>query len=148
MIQQWRMNWGQGDFPFLYVQLANYSFEPQVFPGLREAQLMTLSLPETAMAVTIDIGDSTDIHPKNKQEVGRRLALAARKVAYDEDIIYSGPLFKYMYVSDGKCKLSFNQIGDGLAIKGGESLSGFVIAGVDRHFVQANAVLDNDQVVV
>ncbi len=82
MIEQWRKKWNQGDFPFLFVQLANYHFEPQVFPELREAQTMTLSLANTAMAVAIDIGDSSDIHPKNKQEVGRRLSLAARNLAY------------------------------------------------------------------
>ncbi len=94
MITQWRRKWAQGDFPFLFVQLANYHFEPQVFPELREAQSMTLKLPQTAMVVTIDIGDSTDIHPKNKQDVGGRLALAAQKIAYGEDILFSGPVYK------------------------------------------------------
>jgi len=148
MIQQWRKNWGQGDFPFLFVQLANYHFEPQVFPELREAQAKTLSIPETAMAVAIDLGESTDIHPKNKQEVGRRLSLAARKMAYGEEIIYSGPLYKSMSISAGKCRLRFDHVGDGLTIKGKEPLSGFVIAGKDKKFVKAQAVIENDEIIV
>ena len=102
MITQWRKKWAQGDFPFLFVQLANYHFEPQVFPELREAQSMALNLPHTAMAVAIDIGDSADIHPGNKQEVGRRLSLAAQKIAYGEDIVFSGPMFRKMLIEGGK----------------------------------------------
>ena len=94
MITQWRRKWKQGDFPFLFVQLANYHFEPQVFPELREAQYMTLDLPRTAMAVTIDIGDSTDIHPKNKQEVGRRLSLALKKLPMVKKLFLQVPYTK------------------------------------------------------
>lgn len=148
MITQWRRKWAEGDFPFLFVQLANYHFEPQVFPALREAQSMALRLPGTAMAVTIDIGDSTDIHPKNKQEVGRRLALAAEKVAYNADIVFSGPIFKKMFIEDGKCWLLFDELGDGLIPKGGEELRGFTIAGTDRNFLDAKARIDGEQVVV
>ena len=148
MIKQWRKNWGEGNFPFLFVQLANFHFEPQVYPELREAQTMSLSVPETAMAVAIDIGDSANIHPKNKQEVGRRLSLAARKLVYGEELIYSGPLYKSMIVNDGKCRLNFDCIGDGLVSKGIAGLSGFVIAGTDRRFLKAQAVIDGDQVVV
>ncbi|NOY37294.1 MAG: sialate O-acetylesterase [Chlorobi bacterium] len=148
MIEQWRKKWGQGNFPFLFVQLANYYFEPQNFPELREAQSMALSLANTAMVVTIDIGDSSNIHPKNKQEVGRRLSLAARKLAYGEDLIYSGPHFKSMQIMDGKCRLSFCHIGDGLMAKGFIPLKGFIIAGTDKNFVTAQARIENNQVVV
>ena len=147
-IEQWRKKWNQGDFPFLFVQLANYHFEPQVFPELREAQTKTLSLPNTAMAVTIDIGDSSNIHPKNKQEVGRRLSLAARKLAYGEHLIYSGPLFESMQVDGNKCRLSFSHIGDGLVAKGEEPMKGFVIAGTDKVFVLAQAEIKGNRVVV
>ena len=148
MIEQWRKEWGEGAFPFLFVQLANYHFEPQVFPELREAQTLALALPNTAMAVTIDIGDSSDIHPKNKQEVGRRLSLAARKLAYGENLIYSGPLFKSMLVQGGKCYISFSHTGDGLATKGGGPPEGFVIAGTDRKFVKAHAMIHGNRVIV
>ncbi len=148
MIEQWRKEWGQGVFPFLFVQLANYHFEPQVFPELREAQSMALALPNTAMTVTIDIGDSSDIHPKNKQEVGRRLSLAARKLAYGEQLIWSGPLFKSMLVQGGKCRLSFSHTGDGLTTPGGQPPEGFVIAGPDRKFVKARAIIHGNQVIV
>ncbi len=148
MIEQWRKKWNQGDFPFLFVQLANYHFEPQVFPELREAQTMTLSLANTAMAVTIDIGDSSNIHPKNKQEVGRRLSLAARKLAYGEQIIYSGPLYNSMQVEGGKCRLCFYHSGNGLISKNNGSLKGFIIAGADKIFVKAQATIEGNQVVV
>ncbi len=148
MIKQWREKWGQGDFPFLFVQLANYHFEPQVFPELREAQTLALELPMTAMAVAIDIGDSTDIHPKNKQEVGRRLALAARKVAYREEILYSGPVYKKMFIEGSKCWLLFDHTGDGLVASGGGDLHGFSVAGTDRKFLEARARIDGDQVIV
>ncbi len=147
MIQSWRTHWNQGNFPFLFVQLANYHFEPQVFPELREAQSMALSMPETAMAVTIDIGDSANIHPKNKQEVGRRLSLAARRIAYGEKLIYSGPIFQSMQITEGKCRISFNHTGNGLTAKDG-SLSGFVIAGKDRNFIKAQAIIDGNEVIV
>lgn len=148
MISQWRRKWGQGDFPFLYVQLANYHFEPQVFPELREAQAMALTLPNTAMAVAIDIGDSSDIHPKNKQEVGRRLSLAARKLCYGEHLIYTGPMFHYMLVDGDKCYLSFKHNGDGLIPKETDELKGFIIAGIDKNFVEADAVIMGNQVMV
>ena len=93
MIQDWRNRWGQGDFPFLFVQLANYKSNG-CWPVLRESQTETLRLANTGMAVTIDIGESKDIHPKNKQDVGLRLALAARAMAYKQPVEYSGPLFQ------------------------------------------------------
>jgi sialate O-acetylesterase len=148
LIQSWRDKWEQGNFPFLFVQLANYHFEPQVFPELREAQSKALSLPETAMTVAIDIGDSADIHPKNKQEVGRRLSLAARKLAYDEELIYSGPVYQSMIVTGNKCILSFEQTGEGLVAKGSGTLLNFVIAGEDRIFTKASAMIMGNKIFV
>ena len=154
MIQDWRNRWGQGDFPFLFVQLANFMKE-QTRPSeggwaeLREAQLLTfLSVPGTGMAVTIDIGDANDIHPKNKQEVGRRLALAALGVAYDKKIIYSGPIYDTMTIEGNKIRLRFKHTGSGLVSKDGEKLKGFAIAGEDRKFVWANAQIDGNTVLV
>ncbi|HJZ40660.1 MAG TPA: sialate O-acetylesterase [Bacteroidales bacterium] len=148
LIKQWRRAWQQGDFPFLFVQLANYHFEPQVFPELREAQQMALSLPVTAMAVAIDVGDSADIHPKNKQEVGKRLALAARGLIYGEDLVFSGPVYKSMHVEKGRCWLEFDQTGAGLTIADNKPLKGFTVAGTDRIFIEAKAIVDGNRVIV
>lgn len=148
LIQKWRNNWAQGDFPFLFVQLANYHFEPQVFPELREAQAMALNLEGTAMVVTIDIGDAKDIHPTNKQDVGKRLALAAHQVAYGEELIYSGPLYRSMTIKSSKCIISFDHIGDGLSALDTKVLKGFQIAGVDGEFVEARAMIKGNSVVV
>lgn len=148
LISSWRKSWGQGKLPFLFVQLANYHFEPQVFPELRDAQSSALKLPHTAMAVAIDIGDSSDIHPGNKQEVGRRLALAALKTAYGEDLEYSGPVYKQMLIEGNRCRLSFEHVAEGLVAKGNKSLEGFTIAGKDRIFKDAMAIIDGDQVLV
>ena len=146
MIADWRNRWGQGDFPFLLVQLA--AFEPggDSWPPLREAQFETLQSPNVGMAVTTDIGDRKDIHPRNKQDVGKRLALAARKIAYGEDIVYSGPIFKEMKAEDGKARVSFDHVGGGLKADG--ELKGFEIAGPDGKFVAAKATIDGAQVVV
>ena len=153
MIESWRQNWDQGQFPFLFVQLANF-MQTKDEPGdsawaeLREAQTMTLELPHTGMAVIIDIGDAKDIHPKNKQDVGKRLALWALAQTYGQDIVCSGPLYKSMEVKDGKIVLYFDHIGGGLVNQGGESLQGFAIAGADRKFVWADAQIEGDTVVV
>lgn len=153
MIEDWRKTWDQGDFPFLFVQLANY-LEPDEEPvdsewaELREAQLMTLSVPNTGMAVTIDIGDANDIHPTNKQEVGRRLALCAEKVAFDMDVVHSGPRYDSMDVEDEKIRLRFTETGSGLMAKDGFPLRGFAIAGKNKKFVWAEATIENDEVVV
>lgn len=146
MIADWRNRWGQGEFPFLLVQLA--AFEPggDNWPPLREAQVETLESPNTGMAVTTDIGDRKDIHPRNKQDVGKRLALAARKVAYGEDLVYSGPMFKELKVADGKARVTFEEIGGGLKAEG--ALKGFEVAGADGKFVPANAVIEGAEVVV
>ena len=149
VIRDWRRAWNEGNFPFLFVQLANFQPLPNnfSFPLVREAQLMTLSLPKTGMAVTIDIGDPTSIHPRNKQEVGRRLVLAARAVAYGQHIMYSGPIYKSMEIEGDKVYLHFRHIGGGLRADG-YALEGFEIAGQDHQFVSANAKIQGDTVVV
>ena len=152
MIEDWRHNWGEGSFPFLFVQLASYQnvHPPYDWPLLREAQLKTLSLPKTAMAVTIDIGDAPIIHPRNKQEVGRRLALAAQALAYNRKVIYSGPLYSSMEIDGNKIRLHFTHLGGGL-VAGGTApgrLEGFEIAGANHKFVGAYARIEGDTIVV
>jgi len=155
MINDWRANWGQGEFPFLFVLLANYR-AVQTAPSqpgrnwalLREAQLTALSLPKTGMASAIDVGDAKNIHPKNKQDVGRRLALAARAIAYGEKLVYSGPIYKSMRRDGGKIVLSFDHVGGGLTARGEKGLKGFAIAGKDKKFVWAEAKIDGDKVTV
>ena len=152
MIRDWRKNWAQGDFPFLFVQLANFRQvveEPAEsdWAELREAQSMTLSLPNTGMAVIIDIGEANNIHPKNKQDVGRRLGLAAGKIAYGRDVVYSGPVMTSITIENDRIRIHFKHVGGGLVAKGGE-LKGFAIAGPDKKFVWAQAKIENDTVVV
>lgn len=147
LIDDWRSQWGIGDFPFLFVQLASFSAsgsQPEDWPRLREAQLMTLSLPNTGMAVTIDIGDSTDIHPRNKQDVGYRLALAARKVAYGEKNVYSGPIYESMRVADDSVILTFDHVGEELFKLPDEKLRGFEVAGENQQFYPAQATIISD----
>jgi sialate O-acetylesterase len=152
LIADWRQKWNQCDFPFLYVQLASF-METKDQPSdsnwaeLREAQLKTLSVPNTAMAVTIDIGEWNDIHPLNKEDVGKRLALAARKLAYGEDVVYSGPIYQSMKTNGGKITLTFTHTGGGLVAKGGK-LRYFAVAGPDKKFVWANAKIEGDKVIV
>ncbi len=149
MIQDWRKQWGLSDLTFLFVQLANFkSGGGETWPELREAQTMTLSLPKTGMAVTTDIGHPTDIHPRNKQDVGYRLALAARGVAYGEKIEYSGPMYHSIEKADGRIRVRFNHLGGGLKAKNHAILRGFTIAGMDKEFVTARARIDNDTVLV
>jgi sialate O-acetylesterase len=152
MIRDWRSAWGEGDFPFLYVQLASWGVHSLDYnwPELREAQTMALSLPKTGMAVTIDIGDGTDIHPKNKQDVGYRLALAAQAIAYGRDVIYSGPLYKSMTIEDDKIRLHFKYVYGGLSRKHSPKpeVDGFEIAGEDRKFFAADAKIDGETIVV
>jgi sialate O-acetylesterase len=117
--------------------------------ALREAQLKTLSVPNTAMAVTIDIGEWNDIHPLDKKDVGKRLALAARRLAYgDKKIVYSGPLYKSMKITDNKIVLTFTHSGSGLLAAGDGVLRYFAIAGADHRFVWAQARIDHDRVLV
>ena len=145
MIADWREKWGQGDFPFLFVQIAPFNGNP---PELREAQFLTWKkTPNTAMAVTVDVGDANNIHPKQKEPVGQRLALAARAVVYGEKIEYSGPEYDAMKISQNKVVLSFKHVGSGLVAKNGP-LKGFMIAGADKKFVDAKAEIQGDTVVV
>jgi sialate O-acetylesterase len=154
LIEDWRAGWGLGNVPFLFVQLANYlpsSAEPSdsSWALLRESQSAALALPMTAQAVTIDIGDAHDIHPRNKQEVGRRLALAARSVAYGERIVFSGPVYKRHDVRQGQVVIEFSDVGRGLVAKGEAGrLAGFTIAGADRRFLPAQATVQRGRVVV
>ncbi len=153
LIKDWRARWAQGDFPVLFVQLANYqpvAIEPldDDWAELREAQTMALALPNTGMAVTIDIGDANDIHPGNKQDVGNRLALNARRLVYGENIVHSGPIYKSMKIEGNRIRLLFDHAQDGLLSKGGDKLQGFAIAGEDRKFVWAEAMIDGKTVVV
>src|SRR6185503_2317054 len=153
MITNWRHDWGIGKFTFLLVQLAPFKAiksEPAEsdWAELREAQALAVKeLPNVGMAVITDVGDEKDIHPKKKEPVGARLALAARAIAYDQDIVYSGPIYKSMKVKDGKATLSFSHVGSGLQARGGE-LKGFAVAGVDKKFVWAKAEIQGDKVVV
>ena len=151
MIEDWRRAWDQ-PFPFLFVQLANFmerKSDPaeSAWAELREAQMRALGLPATGMAVAIDIGEANDIHPRNKQEVGRRLALAARGVAYGEKIESSGPLYEGMKFEAGRVRVYFGHTGRGLETKG-SGLEGFALAGRDRKFVWAEARIEGDTVVV
>ncbi len=153
VIRSWWDSWELGEFPFLFVQLANFK-EAKEEPGdsdwaeLREAQTMTLSLPNTGMAVAIDIGDAKDIHPKNKQDVGKRLALWALAKTYSKKVECSGPLYKSMAKKGNTIVLRFDHVGGGLVAKGDEPLQGFAIAGADRKFVRAEARIEGDTVVV
>ena len=148
LISSWREKWGQGDFPFVYVQLPSFTRRGDgSLPTLRESMLKTLRVPNTAMAVTIDIGDPNNVHPKNKQDVGKRLALAARRIAYGENLIHSGPIYKSCQAQGRKLVLAFEHLGSGLTAKGG-ALTGFTVAGSDRNFVPADATIDDDKVVV
>jgi sialate O-acetylesterase len=148
MIRDWRTAWGVGDFPFLFVQLANYKTAATAkWPELREAQLQTLSVAKTGMAVSIDIGNPDNIHPTNKQDVGKRLALAARAVAYGEKIEYSGPLPRAAAPEASALRLWFDHAGSGLEARSG-ALQGFLIAGADRKFVPADAAIDGSSVLV
>ncbi|MBN2425138.1 MAG: beta galactosidase jelly roll domain-containing protein [Calditrichaceae bacterium] len=154
LISDWRKHWQQGDFPFLYVQLPNF-MEAKSEPGesqwalFRESQLQALSTPNTAMAVAIDIGEWNDIHPLNKKDVGYRLALGARKIAYgDRQVVHSGPVFEAMHIKNGKIIVSFSNIGSGLVAKDQKELKHFAIAGKDKKFVQAFAKIEKDKVIV
>ena len=149
LIQSWRALWGQGEFPFLFVQLAPYRYNnPEALPGIWEAQLASLSIPNTGMAVITDVGNVSDIHPRNKEAVGKRLALWARAKTYgDRALTYSGPLYRSMKVEGSQAILSFDHA-KGLKSLDGEALTWFTIAGEDRNFVKAVAEIRGDTVVV
>lgn len=155
MITDWRKHWNQSNFPFLFVQLANY-MKPAELPSestwaeLREAQTMTLDLPNTGMASAIDIGEANDIHPKNKEDVGKRLALNAFKVAYYQNVVNSGPMFDKVEFKAGKAIITFKSTGSGLITKDKYGyVKAFTIAGADCKFQWAKAkIIDNNTVEV
>ncbi len=153
MIRDWRARFEVGEFPFYIVQLANYQGRQtkpvdDQWAELREAQSMTAKMVgNSAVAVTTDIGDAADIHPKNKQEVGRRLALNALALTYRQKVEYSGPAFVSMSATDGAVHLKFSHIGTGMMTKGGK-LEGFAIAGADKKFVWAEAKIVGNEVVL
>lgn len=154
LIADWRSKWQQGDLPFLYVQLpgfmdVNYRPEESNWAAFREAQLKTLSVPNTAMAVAIDLGEWNDIHPDNKKAVGDRLALAARTLVYGEKgIESSGPLYQSAAIEGNKIVVNFTHTGGGLTALDSQPLSNFAIAGADKRFVWANATIENGKVIV
>ncbi|CAH0124399.1 hypothetical protein SRABI27_03860 [Pedobacter sp. Bi27] len=153
MIKDWRQKWGQGDFPFYFVQLANFmqidhSPVESAWAELREAQQKTLTLPNTGMATIIDIGDAKDIHPKNKQEVGRRLALIALAKTYGQKINYSGPIYQSNKVEGKQIRLTFGNTENGLKAVDGAALTGFAIAGADKKFYWAKASIQGNQIIV
>ncbi len=146
MIESWREAWGQGSFPFYFVQLANFQSSGW-WPLLRESQNMTLELRNTGEALAIDIGNPHDIHPTNKQDVGHRLALIARALTYGEKIEYSGPMFRELAVTGSRAQIWFDHVGSGLVAKNGK-LTGFLIAGSDQKFVAADASIEGQTVIV
>jgi sialate O-acetylesterase len=152
-IIDWRNKWQQGDLPFLFVQLPNF-MEANYLPAesqwatLRESQLKSLSVPNTGMAVAIDLGEWNDIHPDNKKDVGERLALIAKKLAYGENIIYSGPLYQSAAIDENKIIISFTNTGSGLMTNDGEEPGEFAVAGADKKFVWAKAKIEGDKIVV
>lgn len=155
MIQDWRTHWKQGDFPFYFVQLASFnsangtSEKGSTWAELREAQTMTLTLPNTGMAVTTDIGEANDIHPRNKQDVGKRLAAIALNKTYGQKNEYSGPIYKGMVVEGNRIRISFANVGSGLMVKDKYGyLKGFELAGEDKKFYYAKAWVENNDVVV
>ena len=154
MLASWRKEWGIGDFPFLHVQLANF-MAPDVQPkesdwaALRAAQNQALEIPNTGQAVIIDIGETDDIHPRNKKDVGYRLSLPARKMAYGESLVYSGPVYKSHRIEGQKMILAFDHVGGGLMAKDRFGyLKEFAIAGKDGEFHWAQAMIQGDEVVI
>lgn len=149
MIESWRETWRQGDFPFYFVQIAPYDYGPeQSSPELREAQFLTLSrVKHTGMAVTMDIGNPGDIHPTNKRDVGKRLALWALAKDYGQKLVYSGPLYREQSIEEDKIRVHFNYTGSGLKAMGGP-LTHFEIAGKDQIYHPAKAVIEGETVLV
>ena len=154
LIKDWRQQWGLGDFPFFWVQLANFmqaQDQPQesAWAELREAQTRAMELPNTAQALSIDIGNANDIHPKNKQDVGKRLALDALKITYEKDVVNSGPTFDTMELDGNRAIISFKNTGSGLMLKDKYGyLKAFAIAGIDKKFHWAKGEIMNDHTVV
>jgi sialate O-acetylesterase len=152
MIEGWRRAWGQPQLPFLFVQLPNWKSRAAQ-PGnsdwaaMREAQAVALKLPQVEMAITLDVGEAGDIHPRNKLDVGRRLGLVALKTVYGRDVVYSGPRFKSMAVEGDAIRIRFDHVGGGLKAAG-DKLASFAISGDDQKFVWAEATIDGESVVV
>lgn len=163
LIQSWRETWGQGDFPFLFVQIANFGKTTEqpvesTWAELREAQTLSLSVPNTGMATAVDLGTGGNIHPPNKRDVGLRLALVAKAKVYGKkDIVWSGPTHDTMKIEGGKIRISFkhakgltvrNKTSLGVTLEGEPTPQGFAIAGVDKKWLWASAKLDGETVVV
>jgi len=155
MINDWRTKWGQGDFPFYYVQLSSYnefggnSINGSTWAELREAQTQTLQIPNTGMCVTTDIGNAKDIHPTNKQDVGKRLAAIALNKDYLVEMVFSGPTFESMEINENKIIITFDNIGGGLMIPNKYGyIKGFEIAGTDKIFHYAKAYISDNKVIV
>ena len=149
MIQDWRNTWNQGDFPFYFVQLAPYTYANEhTSAELREAQFLTLSkLRNTGMAVILDIGNPKDIHPTNKRDVGKRLALWALARDYGKELVYSGPLYREQSVEGASIRIHFDHVGSGLVAREGD-LTHFEIAGDDQIYHPAKARIDGETLVV
>jgi sialate O-acetylesterase len=162
LVGGWRQLWGEGDFPFYYAQLTNYETAMPGWGGwerLRLAQLMSLVIPNTGMAVIIDIGDANNVHPKNKQDVGKRLALWALAKTYGKNVAFSGPIYKSCAIEGNKVRVSFDHVGSGLMVgvkngldpvrevKNGK-LKWFALLGEDKVWYWGDAVIDGDTVVV
>jgi sialate O-acetylesterase len=151
LIDGWRTVWNDPEMPFYFVQLAPYHYNgnPENLPGIWEAQTATLAVSNTGMAVTVDIGNVGDIHPKDKQDVGKRLALWALAKTYGrEGLVYSGPLYRSMEIEGNSIRLRFDHVGSGLVSRDDKPLSNFTIAGEDGKFVDATAKIDGDTIVV
>ena len=153
LVTDWRIRWQQGDLPFLWVQLPNYKeaiSEPSDgrWAVLRESQDEVLSLPNTGMACIIDLGESDNIHPRNKLDVGNRLATVAENLCYKIDAVSSGPKFQKFKVEGNKIIISFSDIADGLKTLDGESPTGFAIAGEDQKFHWADAIINGTKVII
>lgn len=148
LIADWRRDWNEGNFPFLFVQISSFTSTPQEdWAVIREAQRRTLSVANTAMAVTIDIGNPANVHPADKQDVGHRLALAALDLAYGEQVEDSGPLYRQTTGDGSALRVWFDHDASGLVAKGGP-LTGFEVAGADHKFVAATAWIEGASVVV
>lgn len=150
MITNWRDDWGLGDFPFLFVQLANFMERKEVQPEsdwayLREAQTQTLELPNTGMITIIDIGEEGDIHPRNKKDVGERLWLQAKKVAYGEKNLASGPQFDSLYRQGNELMIKFKSVGEGLRLIEGDTLKGFIVGQENGDFQQVEAIISDKE---
>jgi len=148
LIKSWRNEWKQGDFPFYYVQIAPFRYPAIKGALVRDAQRKCLAVKNTGMAVTLDIGDTTDIHPKNKLDVGNRLALWALAKNYGKsDLVYSGPIYKSLSIKENKAIVNFLEIGSGLVAKDG-NLTEFEIAGEDKVFYEAEALVEGNTILV